>query len=142
MAMGVLLSPALGRWFRHAIPFAIFMLLLLYTSVWLFHEWPFAVPVQRTQQSGLWELKLPSSSVFTSLLPFTAGVLPGCSPGVQSCNPEGPLPSQVCLSFKARVWELQTRKRGNQTENLMKDGSSLSVPFPLQMSRITRRNPS
>ncbi|XP_034363902.1 glycolipid transfer protein domain-containing protein 2 [Arvicanthis niloticus] len=103
MAMGVLLSPALGRWFRHAIPFAIFMLLLLYTSVWLFHEWPFAVPVQRTQQSGLWELKLPSSPVFTSLLPFTAGVLPGCSPGVQSCNPEGPLPSQIGPALRPLV---------------------------------------
>lgn len=141
MAMGVLLSPALGRWFRHAIPFAIFMLLLLYTSVWLFHEWPFAVPAQRTQQSGLWEHKLPSP-VFTSLLPFTSGVLPGCRPGVQSCNPEGPLPSQVCLSFKARVWGLQTRKGGIQTENLMKEGSSLSVPFPLQMLRITGGTPA
>lgn len=74
MVLGVSLSPALGRWFRHAIPFAIFTLLLLYISVWLFHEWPFELPAQRTQQSGLWELKLSSPSpALTSLLPVTSG---------------------------------------------------------------------
>lgn len=143
MVMGVSLSPALGRCFRHAIPFALLMLLLLYISVWLFHEWPFALPARRTQQSSLWGLKFPSPPpVLTSMLSFTSGVLSGCRPGVQSCNPEGPIPSQVCLSFKARVWGLRTRKQGDQTENLTKGGSSLSIPFPLQMSRITRRNPS
>ena len=53
MVMGVSLSPALGRWFRHAIPFAILTLLLLYISIWFFYEWPFPLPAQRTQQSGL-----------------------------------------------------------------------------------------
>lgn len=113
MVMGVSLSPALGRWFRHAIPLAILTLLLLYISVWLFHEWPFALPAQRTQQSGLRGLKLPSPSpVLSSLLSFASGVLSGCRPGVQSCNPEGPLPSQVCLSFKARVWGLRSKETG------------------------------
>lgn len=142
MVMGVSRSPALGRWFRHAIPFAILTLLLLYISARLFAEWPFALPARRTQQSGLWELKPPSPPpVLTSLLSFTSGVLPARRPGVQSCNPEGPLPSQVCLIFKARVCGLRTRKQGNQTENLTKGGSSLSVPLPPQMS-ITRRSPS
>lgn len=112
MVLGVSLSPALGRWFRHAIPFAIFTLLLLYISVWLFHEWPFELPAQRTQQSGLWEPKLSSSPALTSLLPVTSGVLPGCRPWVQSCNPERALPSQVCLSFKARVWGLPNKETG------------------------------
>uniref|UniRef100_A0A8C6HQN0 Glycolipid transfer protein domain containing 2 n=1 Tax=Mus spicilegus TaxID=10103 RepID=A0A8C6HQN0_MUSSI len=88
MVMGVSLSPALGRCFRHAIPFATLTLLLLYISIWFFYEWPFALPAQRTQQSGLRGLKLPSPSpVLSSLLSFPAGV--------QSCNPEGPLPSQT-----------------------------------------------
>ena len=105
MVMGVSLSPALGRWFRHAIPFAILTLLLLYISIWFFYEWPFPLPAQRTQQSGLRGLKLPSPSpVLGSLLSFPAGV--------QSCNPERPLPSQVCLSFKARVWGLCNKETG------------------------------
>ncbi|EDM05015.1 similar to RIKEN cDNA C730027E14 (predicted), partial [Rattus norvegicus] len=104
MVLGVSLSPALGRWFRHAIPFAIFTLLLLYISVWLFHEWPFELPAQRTQQSGLWELKLSSPSpALTSLLPVTSGVLPGCRPGVQSCNPERALPSQIGPALRPLV---------------------------------------
>lgn len=100
--MGVsLTSPALGRWFCHAIPFAILTLtlLFLYTSVRLFHEWPLVLPAQRSQQSSLLELEPPSPSpVLTALLQITSGILTGCKPGVQSCNPEGPLPSQVRLS--------------------------------------------
>lgn len=98
--MGVsLTSPALGRWFCHAIPFAILTLLFLYTSVRLFHEWPLVLPAQRSQQSSLWELETPSPSpVLTTLLQITSGILTGCRPGVQFCNPEGPLPSQVRLS--------------------------------------------
>ncbi|XP_031208205.1 glycolipid transfer protein domain-containing protein 2 [Mastomys coucha] len=104
MVMGVSLSPALGRWFRHAIPFALLMLLLLYISVWLFHEWPFALPARRTQQSSLWGLKFPSPPpVLTSMLSFTSGVLSGCRPGVQSCNPEGPIPSQIGPAFRPLV---------------------------------------
>ncbi|XP_027282721.1 glycolipid transfer protein domain-containing protein 2 [Cricetulus griseus] len=95
MVMGVsLTSPALGRWLCHVIPLAIFTLLFLYTGVRLFHEWPHSA--RRTQQSGLWELEPPSPSpVLTALLRFTSGVLTGCRPGVQACNPEGPLPSQI-----------------------------------------------
>lgn len=98
--MGVsLTSPALGRWFCHAVPFAILTLLFLYTSVRLFHEWPLVLPAQRSQQSSLWELEPPSPSpVLTALLQITSGILTGCRPGVQSCNPEGPLPSQVRLN--------------------------------------------
>uniref|UniRef100_A0A8C8TCD2 Glycolipid transfer protein domain containing 2 n=2 Tax=Peromyscus maniculatus bairdii TaxID=230844 RepID=A0A8C8TCD2_PERMB len=88
--------PALGRWFCHVIPLAVFTLLLLYTSVRLFHDRPLVLPAPETQQASLWELKPPSPSpVLTALLRFTSGVLTGCRPGMQSCNPEGPLPSQI-----------------------------------------------
>ncbi|CAO2643949.1 Glycolipid transfer protein domain-containing protein 2 [Lemmus lemmus] len=95
--MGVpLTSPALGRWFCHAIPFAVLMLLFLYTSVRLFHEWPLVLPAPRSQQSSLWELEPPSPSpVLTAWLQIT--------PGVQSCNPEGPLPSQIGPELTALV---------------------------------------
>ncbi|XP_038182058.1 glycolipid transfer protein domain-containing protein 2 isoform X2 [Arvicola amphibius] len=103
--MGVsLTSPALGRRFCHATPFAILALLFLYTSVRLFHEWPLVLPAQRNLQSSLWELKPPSPSpVLTALLQITSGILTGCRPGVQSCNPEGPLPSQIGPELTALV---------------------------------------
>lgn len=103
--MGVsLTSPALGRWFCHAIPFAILTLLFLYTSVRIFHEWPLVLPAQRSQQSSLWELEPPSPSpALTALLQITSSILTGCRPGVQSCNPEGPLPSQIGPELTALV---------------------------------------
>lgn len=106
MVMGVSLTPpALGRCFRHAIPFTVLTFLLLYLSVRVLHDWPLA---QRTQESHPWELKPPSPRALTARLRFTPGVLPGCRPGVQSCISEGPLPFQVQPELRPQVaseWE-------------------------------------
>ncbi|KAL1780315.1 glycolipid transfer protein domain-containing protein 2 [Sigmodon hispidus] len=99
MVMGVsMTSPALGRWFCHAILFTIFTLFLLYTSVRLFNEWPLVLQAQRAQQSGLRELKPPPPSPV-----LTTALLTGCTPGAHSCTPEEPLPSQIGPELKPNV---------------------------------------
>ncbi|XP_021507325.1 glycolipid transfer protein domain-containing protein 2 [Meriones unguiculatus] len=100
--MGVSLTPpALGRWSRRAIPFSVFTLLCLYITLRLYRERPLALPAQRPQPSGLSGLEPPPPPVPTTLIRITSGVLPGCRPGAQPCNPEAPLPSQVGSELRA-----------------------------------------
>nr|XP_045015030.1 glycolipid transfer protein domain-containing protein 2 [Jaculus jaculus] len=103
--MGVTLSPpALGRWFRHAIPLAVLTLLLLYVCAWLLRERTFTslLAQTRTHGSPLWEPKARSSALKVQLR-LTPGILPGCRPGIQSCDPESPLPSQVWPELRPPV---------------------------------------
>ncbi|XP_051023257.1 glycolipid transfer protein domain-containing protein 2, partial [Acomys russatus] len=99
-----LTSPTLGRWLRHVAPLAVSTLLLLYLSVRLLRGWTLALPARRAQQSRLRGPEPPSPSpALTALLRLTSGVLPGCRPGAQSCNPEAPPPSQDSPEWRPLV---------------------------------------
>ncbi|XP_023386135.1 glycolipid transfer protein domain-containing protein 2 [Pteropus vampyrus] len=85
--MGVALPPRVPRrWFRHAIPLAVFLLLLYFFCAWSLREWPHL----------LWEEpKNPDPWDLSPLLKPSTGARSGCQSGAQSCISKGPPPLQT-----------------------------------------------
>ncbi|XP_064127738.1 glycolipid transfer protein domain-containing protein 2 [Loxodonta africana] len=93
--MGFTLRPlARQRRLHHAIPLAIFALLLLYFSAQSLREWPLPSSGQRGTLPRPSEPMAPPS-ILTAPPHLSPGALSGCGSGAQSCTPEGLLPFQV-----------------------------------------------
>ncbi|CAD7689805.1 unnamed protein product [Nyctereutes procyonoides] len=90
---GVALLPLVSRcWFRHAIPLAVLLLLLLYVCAWSVRE----CPLPSAALGGTGKLRAGAPSPLLTARPRPSPeVLPGCRSGAQSCVPQGPPPAQV-----------------------------------------------